>query len=155
MLLTLALAVQPALATEVGRAKRVGVGIDLGVPLGLTGKFFFNEKQGLALHVGAWADQRLSLQVQFEFEFYEIKDWGWARFPIYGVVGIEPGYAYNYPYKNAYIGVFGGAGVDLQLHDAPVSIFAEVGVGLGLAGTGIGPAVVPIVHGQLGARYYF
>jgi hypothetical protein len=153
--LLLALAVPDAHATDVGRSKRLGVGIELGAPSGLSAKYFFNEKQGVSIHLGAWATSRFYVAGQFEFEFLELGDWGWARGDLYGLAGAESGFIYIYPYDHGYLGIYGGAAAELQFNDAPINIYLELGIGLGLSGDGVSSLAVPLVHSVLGARYHF
>ena len=153
--LFLALVLPDAHATDVGRSKRIGVGIEVGAPAGLSAKFFLNEKQGVSLHVGAWATTRFAVSGQFEFEFLELGDWGWGRADLYGLAGLETGYIYVYPYDHGYGGVYGGAAAELQFNDVPINLYLELGAGIALTGDGVQSVVVPLGHSTLGARWHF
>lgn len=153
--LLLALAVPDAHATDVGRSKRIGVGIEVGAPAGLSAKYFFNEKQGVSLHVGAWSTSRVYVAGQFEFEFLELGQFGWGRADLYGLAGIETGYIYVYPYDNGYGGLYGGAAAELQFDAVPINLYLELGLGMGLTNDGVTARVVPNAHSTLGARWHF
>lgn len=153
--LLLALSVPDAHATDVGRSKRFGVGVELGAPLGLSGKYFFNEKQGVSVHLGAWADRRVMLGAQFEFEFLEMGDFGWGRADLYGLAGLATGYLYTYPYKNGFGSVYGGAAAELQFNDAPINLYLEIAIGLGLTSDGVQSVLIAEPHSTLGARWHF
>ena len=153
--LLLALSVPDAHATDVGRSKRIGVGIEVGAPAGLSAKYFFNEKQGVSVHVGAWTTSRVYVAGQFEFEFLELGDFSWARADLYGLAGVESGYIYISPFNNGYLGLYGGAAAELQFHEAPINLYLELGIGLAMTSDGVQPIVVPAAHSTLGARWHF
>lgn len=155
-LISLLLLVDPAHATEVGRGKRWGVGIEVGAPNALTGKFFLDEKQGVSLHAGWWATTALSTRAQYEHEFLEVKDFGAARFDLYWAAGLTAGYLPYHPYYGAgYFGPHGGVASELQFHDAPLNLYLEANLGLAFAFADPLTKVWPVANVQLGSRWHF
>lgn len=155
-LLALLVLIAPASATDVGRSKRWGVGLEFGAPNALTGKFFFDEMQGVSLHAGWWATLALSTRAQYEREFIELGDWGAARMGLYWLAGMSFGYLPYHPYYGAgYVGPHGGAAAEFQFHDLPMNLYLEANVGASLAFASPVTKVWPVANAQLGGRWHF
>lgn len=153
-----------ALATEVGKTELFGIGASTGWPgaISVTGKYYFNQKIGLAAFLGTSVVVS-GLQAQVEGEFYEIKDWSWARLPLLWFAGVDLGIT---SYHNGrlddgiypHIGAYGGVGAALQFHSVPAEVFVQAGIALypvnGCSGFAYGLCLANGV-GRAGGRWYF
>jgi hypothetical protein len=148
-----------------------GLGLQLGVPTGVTGKVFFTPVVALAFGVGTllpyggfgtWAD----LDLHF-VHFHTRKD-RILRMSLYAGPGLALGWAYNYTeyYRGAYVGpgyvvysgplevtIHGPIGFAIHWQRAAFDTFFELSPGITL---------VPDLNlayfsmgGSVGARYYF
>lgn len=118
-------------ATEVAIDKKFGIGVSTGYPyLNVTGKYYFNDKAGIAGYLGTTGSYQ-SLRAAYQSEIAEMANWDWARFPIYWQAGVEVGlWTPGYGYAGGQLGVFGGIGVALQFHEVPAEVFGEVSLGV-------------------------
>lgn len=146
--LLLATALTSADATEVGRDKTLGLGLTVGFPTALTGKYWLNEKVGVTGYLGSFWGQSIALRVQGDFEVAELADVGWSRIALYGVAG---GQLYTARDVLGLGGVVGVGGV-MQFHNVPAEVFVEPAVFIGTV-TDSGLAFQPA--GVAGGRWYF
>ncbi len=118
--------------TDIGTTKKFGLGIGTGpTTIALTGKYFFNEKSGLAFFAGTSFVSHQA-RVAYQSNIHSWGDnWSWGQLPLYWHVDVEggldayPGYA-GYPR----LGVGGGVGVALQFKKVPIEVYADVGIGV-------------------------
>lgn len=157
MMLSVVLAlIGEADATEIGVERRWGVGIELGAPNAVTGKYFFDDLSGVSLHAGWWADRALHVRAQYEREFLEVANPAWARLGLYWLAGVHTGFLPFHPYYDAaYVGPHAGAAAELQFHDIPINVFLEADVGAAAAFATPETLIWPIANIQLGGRYHF
>jgi len=135
--------------------ERLGLGVTLGEPTGLSGKYWFTERFGI--------DSGLS----YSFDDYFIL-WGGALYHFtFGIPDLEENIGGRFrPYLGAGMG-FGistddgrddktllfirlPAGLEWLIQELPVGVFMEISVGVGLV-----PSTEALIYGGLGARYYF
>lgn len=135
----------------------LGLGLNLGWPTGLAGKYYLTDNQGITFGVGVGGPAWIGGYV----------DYVWA--PV-ALVNIEPGTLYPYigggvflgafPYRNPFLSYLGniplllGAEMPLGLTwnftALPLDIYLEAAPGLAVF-----PALDFGIRGSLGFRYYF
>lgn len=111
---------------EIGDERKTGVGVAVGFPPSVTGKHFFDPKNGLSFHLGpAIASTGLHTRLQFEQEAANLGDWDFGRLGLTWNVGVIVGFIFG---QNRQIrpGLSLGAGLELQLAPAPAAVFVEV-----------------------------
>lgn len=158
MIPTLLLAALPATAladTEVGTARKLGVGASFGNGIiGVAGKYWFKPTLGVSGYVGN-AIELQQLRVNFEMDIFTVRDTEFGRFDLYWLAGIDAGFWAKPGFVAGKFGGGAGLGVDLKLSDFPFDIFLDVGLGVyafdfcGAASCLLQP------RADLGARYYF
>ena len=128
-----------------------GLGIILGDPTGFTGKVFLARQHGIQAHVG-WGfgkENRFTFVLDYVFHFRDaippIAKAGWLSptVGIGGVVGVTDK-------ERGFFGVRVPVGLSFELRPAPVEIFLELAIGIGVL-----PSTRAIIDGGIGARYYF
>lgn len=150
-------------ATEVGLSKPVGVGLATGYPgaISVTGSYWLSDRGRISGYLGSIGFM-YGLRALYEHNFYPITDEGPGVLWVYWFAGLDLSLS-RYANKtmddnwHGRVGLLGGAGVELQFHNAPAEVFLEVG-----------PALYPVngctyLYGncftsawsQLGARWYF
>ncbi len=178
-MLSVILVAAPADAGEYGDALgtpgKVGAGITIGAPSGVTAKYYLTQSQALGFHVGGipFFDQlffgSLSIGGDYLLEFFEITDafefrmaayvggGGLVLFNVGGTRIYEPGLEGFVPYYDFGFGARFPGGVNAQLKQAPVELFVEISPSIALLfRDGQAPDMaVKFFHAALGARYYF
>lgn len=151
--------------SDVGDSKKFGIGVATGAPLAaFTGKYWFNDKSGLAFYAGT-AIVYHTARASFQSNIHTWgESWSWGQLPLYWHVDAEAG-VYTVPgYTVApTLGVGGGVGVALQFQKVPAEVFVEAGLGVGyngycvdaLTGTGVAAACYLRGMGAGGGRWYF
>lgn len=158
MIPTLLLALLPAVAhaqTEVGTARKLGVGGAFGNGIiGAAGKYWFSPTVGISGYIGN-AIELQQLRANFEMDIFTVRDTEFGRFDLYWLAGVDAGFWAMPGFVAGKFGGGAGLGVNLKVHDAPVDIFLDVGLGVyafdfcGAASCLLQP------RADLGARYYF
>lgn len=129
-----------------------GLGLILGEPTGITAKFFFAHFNALQLEFGYGYDadsrNRAVLCVDYLFHFVDaipaVQRAG--RFVPYVGVGARLGIRSG----DALLGVRVPLGLAFLIAPAPVEVFVEFALGVGLV-----PETVALFDGGLGGRFYF
>lgn len=138
---------KPAQASNRGP---LGIGLILGEPSALSGKYMFAAHSGAQLHVGYGIGNRGRLIVIGDYLFHfhtviaPIK--GAGRLVPYVGVGGRLGISSGDPV----LGVRFPVGLSFWLSAAPLEFFVEVAIGLGLI-----PSTQHLIDGGLGGRFYF
>lgn len=127
--------------------KNFGLGIYLGEPTGVTGKFYFAEKmsfQGIA----SWSfyDEAFTLIGDVLFDIHDLSDNNDYKLPIY--VGVGGKFAARD--NNSGFGIHAPIGIAWQSMKAPIEIAFEIAPGLDLA-----PDTDFDIHGGIAFRFYF
>jgi Protein of unknown function (DUF3996) len=147
-----------AQAQEVGNGKNFGLGIALGSPSGLTGKYYLNQKNAIQATLGlGFADGNhlnFSMDYLYHLNFLQKSD-----FRLDGYAGIG-GFLWSWFDDNEGggnddkdslgIGVRVPFGLSFIFAKVPVDIYVEIAPGFSVIGrTGF------FISGALGFRYYF
>jgi hypothetical protein len=155
----LALAVAPtASATEIGSSRPFGLGIQLGSPSGITGKYYLGGRRNalsfaLGSHYGDDFYDGLWLTGSYDFHMTELASGGGVAIPWrVGVGGFLATNSYGYGrYRNgAFLGARVPVGLDFDLEQAPVQFYVEVAANLV-----VWPGIYGGLDAGIGARYYF
>lgn len=157
MLTALLLATSLAHATDVGTTRRLGLGLNLGWPEEITGKYWLDEQSGVAVGVGAFAFRWFAVRAQYERDLMDLAQWDWGLADVYWDVGVRfdayPGYYYSG--GGVGVGPYGGVAGRIRFHEVPVEGFVGPDVGFGfITYTQIDP-VRFWINVNAGARYYF
>lgn len=155
MILTISL---PAIArnhspsTNYGpEAKRLGVGLYLGEPIGFTLKGYITEK--LAINgIAAWAfhDKAFTMIGDITYDFLDIPiDSNLVTLPIYAGFGAKLEFNAG-PHDDTVVGIRVPVGVAIQWINYPIELFAEIAPGIDVA-----PSTEFDLMGGIGARFYF
>jgi hypothetical protein len=150
------------------QGRTFGIGLQLGTPTGLTGKYMVAPDQGLAFGVGAafysalGSGQSLDFHVDYLFHPHllvgaEAIKLTWYVGPGLFLALVEPGTVPYFPgpfwypgYRSAWLGLRVPIGLDLAFKNLPIEIFLE-GVPMLLAF----PVVGFGMGASLGLRFYF
>jgi hypothetical protein len=124
MLLSMLLALSTAQATEVGHSKTFGLGLQAGVPATFTGKYWVNDKGGVAFHIGAFSGLYLDGRIQVEQRFYDLGDWSFAHLGLYWDAGVITR-LWTTTSGGVSLGPTGGVGAEMRFHTVPAAVFAE------------------------------
>lgn len=141
----------PASSSSSGPSRRFGLGIMLGEPSALTGKFFLSEANAVQLHLGYAFRRHHRLVVIADYLFHinglipPIERAGTLT-PYVGIGGRLG----TYDDDHAFFGVRIPAGMSFMLNGVPLEVFLEIAIGLGLI-----PDTRGIFDGGLGVRFYF
>lgn len=148
-------------ATEIGRSRPFGLGIQLGAPSGITGKIYLGGRRNALdftfgasyydryLWGGIWA------QVSYHWHITELTRGSGVTIPFrVGVGGFVSTYSYDWGWdRRRYDAVVGARvpfGLDFDLESAPVQFYLEAAIDVTvLPPLGIG------LDGGIGVRYYF
>ena len=159
MLLALALlAASPAYATDIGTAKKIGVGAEIGNGLiGATGKYWFSPTVGVSAGLGNFG-QLQQLRVNFEMDIFTVRETSLGRFDLFWLAGADAGLWLKPGVAVPRAGFGAGLGLDLKLADDPIEAFVDVG----LAGFAVDYCVTTVQlfcylqpRASVGGRYYF
>jgi Protein of unknown function (DUF3996) len=151
-------AIPAANAQEPGNGKNLGLGIALGSPSGLTGKYYLNQKNAIqaTLGLGFVGGNHLNFSLDY---LYHLNLLGKSAFKLDGYIGIG-GFVWmwfddndgsaNDDKSNIGIGVRVPIGVAMIFKSIPLDIYLELAPALRVIGrTGFG------FQGAIGVRYYF
>ena len=147
-------------ATEVG-ARPFGLGIVLGDPTGLSGKYYFgaNNAVDMALGGDTFGGNQGSIYLHATYLWHPSILADTSAFALPWHVGIggfigDGGWGWNRNNRNwnggTYAGVRAPIGLDMDFHSAPLQVFGDVAVHLLIV-----PAVDLDFDMSLGIRYYF
>jgi hypothetical protein len=131
LLATTALAEPP----EIAHGKDFGIGLQLGSPITFTGKYWFDDKGGLAFHVGTWFAMYYEGRVQYERQFVQFGDWDFGDLGMYFHGGVAtrywtvPGVAHEFS-----MGPSAGAAGELRFKPVPAAVFVEMGTAVYVVG---------------------
>jgi hypothetical protein len=150
LLCLVGLALAPAAsATEIGTERTLGGGVMLGYPSGLSGKAYLSDKHAVDAQLASWgfAFNVVYAHATWLVEPVELLSTDAFSMPLH--VGAGPMLIAGPGFASA--GVRVPVGVDVNLRDVPVQLFADVA---------LSASVIPGVRlgwggGGLGARYYF
>lgn len=160
LLLALGIAA-PAGATEIGNGRAFGLGLQLGAPSAITGKFYLGGRQNaIDFAVGAFYDDYgyvydgLYVQAAYHFHLTELTSGNGVTIPFrIGIGGFLGSWNYGWSGRWDYGVVIGARvpfGLDFDLESAPVQFYLEVAPQVTvLPPLGIG------ADGGIGFRYYF
>lgn len=157
MLASLLLATQLAQASDIGKTKTFGIGVAIGYPMSVTGKFWLDDKGGIAVFAGTGFTY-FNFRGQYERDFIEFHDWDWAQFGMYWDIGAELNvYPTSFLYRTGGIGpgVYGGVGAWLRFHNVPAEVFVEVDAGAQYVTYSSIVPIAPLYHTIAGGRWYF
>lgn len=159
-LLALAALAGDAHATEIGTSNMFGLGIQLGDPVGLTGKYYLGGRtNAIDFTVGShyynndYYYSNLAVQAAFHWHLVELTSGGGVAIPFrIGVGGflVFGDYYYNGHYDEFGLGARVPFGLDFDLESIPMQFYVELAFDLVLF-----PAPGPYVDGGVGFRYYF
>lgn len=149
-----------AAATEIGTSRSFGLGLQLGDPVGLTGKFYLGGRtNAIDFVVGShyynndYYYSNIALQAAFHWHLVELTSGGGVAIPFrIGVGGffVAGDYYYNDHYDDFGLGARVPFGLDFDLEQAPVQFYVELAFDLVLF-----PYPGPYLDGGVGFRYYF
>lgn len=121
-----------ASATEVANGADDGVGLSIGAPsFAFTYKHFFTQKHAIAAYVGRsprWIP--LDARAEYNGELAEMHDWVWGRLALMWEAGVELSLTDRYGRIGTRMGVVGGLGATLNLHDFPLEAFMDLSIGV-------------------------
>lgn len=157
MLTVLALTAQVH-ATEIGSSRPFGLGIQLGTPSGLSGKFYLGgRRNAIDFGVGAWYGDgfydSFYAHGTYSWHFPELTSGGGVAIPWRAGVGgwIASGYwGWGRYRSDAILGVRVPIGLDFDLETAPVQFFVEAALAMSIF-----PGIAAGLDAGIGARYYF
>ena len=156
-LLALALSTN-AHATEIGNERNFGVGVQLGSPTGLTGKYYLGGRQNavsfaLGSHYDGGFYSGVWVTGTYHFHIEDLVTEPEFTMPLrVGVGGFlaTGSWAFDRHHYNTWLGVRAPVGLDFDLTNVPLQIYIEVAFDL---------VVYPGIFGGLdagvGVRYYF
>ena len=147
-----------ASATDIGTAKQIGVGAEIGNGLiGATGKYWFSPAVGVSAGIGNFGEL-LQLRADFEMDIFTLRDTSLARFDLFWLAGVDGGLWFKPGFSSPRLGFGAGVGLDMKLHDDPIEAFVHVGLG-GFPEDFCTTTATLFCHLQpragLGGRYYF
>ena len=154
--LALALIASPRPAAAAGGP--FGLGIILGSPTGISGKYFFTDRQAIDFAVGwGWAGSsalHIHASYLFHFTVARPKPFDLKLFFGGGIALFIWGDHYKHHWTNeggrVGMGLRIPLGLAFRIRSIPIDPFVEVAPGIGFF-----PGVGPIVEGGIGIRYYF
>lgn len=157
-LLATLLSAPTAQATEIGSPRSFGLGIQLGSPSGITGKYYLGDRQNaISFAIGSHYNGRfyngLWLTGSYDFHITDLVDEAEFVMPLrVGIGGFlaTGSYGFGSYYDDVFIGARAPIGLDFDLNAAPVQIYVEVAFNLVLY-----PGIYAGLDAGLGVRYYF
>lgn len=132
--------------------KQIGVGVYMGEPMGLTGKFYLAEKTALQ-GVAAWSffDEAFTVIGDFVFDVHDLAESNSDyAMPVYVGVGAKFVAENSNANNDSTFGLHVPIGIAWQSTDAPIEIAFEIAPGLHLA-----PESKFDINGGIAFRYYF
>jgi len=152
-----------ARASDIGSGRPFGLGIILGDPSGLSGKWYITSEHAIDFAVGAGWMGGHSLHIHADYLFhFMLTNHAVFDLPLY--IGVGPTFAFWYgPYHDRYwgtsdywgdtrfgLGVRVPFGISFQFNPVPLDLFLEIAPALGLL-----PGIGFFVEGGIGLRYWF
>lgn len=133
-------------AVQAAEIPQFGAGVVLGVPFGLTAKYWFNARYALQSHLGV-SDGNLMLNADFLKNFNQVlpRKVPGTRLPLYAGLGLK-----LKTERDTFIGIRFVGGVSLFHSKKPIEFFAEVAPVLRLL-----PSEGGTFNGAVGVRRYF
>lgn len=129
------------------QTKKVGVGIILGQPTGLSAKFWMNQKSAIDV-AAAWQflpAGTVYVQADYLYQIYHVFPVKKGSLPLYIGVGASATVQ-----ANPTIGLRVPIGIEYLFPDAPFDAFLEIGIGMSVY-----PATRVQPNGGVGLRYTF
>jgi hypothetical protein len=164
LLAALAITAAPAAhASDIGSGRPFGLGIILGDPTGLSGKWYINPDHAIDFAIGAGWFTGHSLRIHADYLFhFHLTSNSTFDLPLY--IGVGPAFAFWYgDYRDGYwgtkeyygdprfgLGVRVPFGVSFQFNEVPLDLFIEVVPSIGLL-----PGIGFFFDWGLGLRYWF
>jgi len=155
----LVVALSEAQATEIGSSRPFGLGIQIGNPSGLTGKYYLGgRRNALSFAVGSQYDGRfygdgLWVTGSYDFHIAELTSNSDVTIPFrVGIGGFLATNSYGWGRYNddVFLGARVPVGLDFDLGQAPVQFYIEAAINLALF-----PGIYSSLDAGLGVRYYF
>ena len=144
--------------TEVGTIRKLGLGGSIGNGwLSAAGKYWFTPGTGVSGYVGTGGILQ-QVRANFEMDLFTVRDSDFGRFDMYWLLGVDTG-VWLYPgFASPKLGFGAGLGVDLKLHDTPLDVFVDVGLGgypIDFCSDSVQLFCYLQPRTDLGVRYYF
>jgi hypothetical protein len=143
-------------AAAAQEAREFGLGIIIGDPTGLSGKYFFSEENALdfAVGLGVLGGGHLHVHADYLWHF-PLDRWSSGRFDLYAGVGPKLGVGKKGKWGkgddgDVRLGIRGPLGVSVMFLEAPFDVFVEVAAGLWIV-----EKVRFDLDAAIGARYWF
>lgn len=164
LLLVVALLAAPAASASISpQGKTFGLGLQLGAPTAVTGKYMVTPDQGVVVGVGAGIGWDFSLSVHADYLWHPsvLVDVSPATFSWYVGGGAwlslsQPGapgfyYAYYYyPFSPVAVGVRVPIGIDMSMNALPFQLYLE-----GVPTVAVFPRLGFGIGVSIGARFWF
>jgi hypothetical protein len=147
-----------ASATEIGDGRAFGLGLQLGEPTGITGKYYLGgRRNAIDFLVGSYYDAGFAgdvyVHVSYHAHLAELASGSGVAIPFRVGVGgfLNSGYwRFDDDANDIVFGARVPVGLDFDLESAPVQFYLEVAVEVAII-----PFVGAGIDGGIGARYYF
>jgi hypothetical protein len=117
-----------AATTEVGHGKNFGIGVQMGSPVTVTGKYWMDDQGGVAFHAGTWFGFYNEGRVQYERQFVQFGDWDFADLGMYWHAGVFARLWTLTGYESLFsLGPSGGVAGEMRFKEVPAAVFLEAG----------------------------
>lgn len=156
LLLTFALTSGATAHAQVPSGGDFGVGLMLGEPSGLTGKYWFNNVNAVDVHMAFdFTDEAFVVFSDYLFHFDAFKLASGANVDVPVYIGVGGKFAVNGDNRgnddgDVTLGARIPLGVTVLLKKAPLEIFVEIAPGVRII-----PSTSGDIDGAIGLRYYF
>ncbi len=145
-LLAVALAASAAVSVRAADIPKLGAGVVLGVPFGVTAKYWLDPKYAVQSHLGVSdGDLTMSADVVKNFDQVLPRKLPGARMPVYLGLGLK-----IKTERSTFVGVRFVAGVSMFHSTKPIEFFMEVAPVLRVS-----PSADGSLDGAVGVRLYF
>jgi len=132
--------------TEIGWKRRHGLGVVVGQPVGITGKSYLDRRGRHAIDASLGLQTRGGAYGHASYQFHPFPVLRTTRFEVPWRVG---GGAFWRTAQQT-VGLLGVTGLDLDVTDTPLQLFADLHLGLGIA-----PKSIANLGFSGGLRAYF